>query len=132
MTRIFEDAYYTADTHPQDARVEVTRSSAPFAEMQSLLQAADQLIHAIDEAKASGYTLLLDSRAAPVAPEGKYRDAFFMVTRNLTARFHRVAVILKSAETIENAKKKARAEVDFFCSLEEAREHLNKFAHETK
>lgn len=124
MQTAFSDQFFTVVIHDDAKRIEVVRSDMPFKEMPDLLKTVDSLIHAIEDGGARTYALLIDSRLAPAAKEGKHKDIFFMVARNLTARFARVAVVLQDSNSIESAKKNAREEVEFFCSLEDARAHL--------
>jgi hypothetical protein len=84
----------------------------------------ESILEAVKRAQANDFALVIDSRAAPAAKEGKYKDAFFTLARMQTSRFSPVAVVLTSQGAIDRVKPDARPEVRFFTELSGAREFV--------
>jgi hypothetical protein len=126
LAEILKNEFYTVMVSGSDRRVELARSAVPFESRTQLLTTAEAIFAAVKKAGANDFALVIDSRLAPAAQEGKYKDAFFTMARMLTSRFSPVAVVLTSEEAIARTKPNARPEVTFFTDMAQARNAVSK------
>jgi hypothetical protein len=126
MQRIFENEYYVADVDHENLRIEMIRSSEPFADVSAVLRTLDHFMAAVKAAGADKYGLLLDSTLAPHARGSGYQKAFARLADFLNERFERIAVVVSSREAaLEELSTAPRSHVDFFTNRPAARNALS-------
>jgi hypothetical protein len=126
MQRTFENEYYVVDVDHDARIIEMVRSQEPFRDMPAVLRTLEKFMESIQEAGATRYSLLVDSRSAPYARGGRYKKAFSMLADFLNARFSRIAVVLSNEESaLDEAESGSRSHVDFFTSPDAARKALS-------
>jgi hypothetical protein len=98
--------HFQVDVDGSAGLVRATRTAQPFASVDEMQRAHKELLRAV--APFGEYGLLLDVRLGPARSDPEYEQGLASLRRQITERFPRVAILVKSAVGGLQARRLAR------------------------
>jgi hypothetical protein len=98
--------HFHVDVDAGASLVRATRTAQPFASVDEMQRAHKELLRAV--APFGEYSLLLDVRLGPARNDPEYEQGLASLRRQITARFRRVGILVKSAVGGLHARRLAR------------------------
>lgn len=108
MEQLLRGRHFHVDVDAETRLVRATRTALPFASVDEMQRAHKELLRAV--ARLADHALLLDVRLAPARSDPEYETGLASLRRQITERFPRVAVLVKSAVGGLHARRLARAD----------------------
>jgi hypothetical protein len=100
--------HFHVDVDAGASLVRATRTPQPFASVDEMQRAHKELLRAV--APFDDYCLLLDVRLGPARHDPEYEAGLASLRRQITERFQRVAILVRSAVGGLHARRLARTD----------------------
>lgn len=108
MKPVLRGRHFHVDVDADARLVRATRTALPFAAVDEMQRAHKELLRAV--APFSDHGLLLDVRLGPARSDPEYETGLASLRRQITERFPRVAILVRSAAGGLQARRLARAD----------------------
>ncbi len=108
MEQLLRGRHFHVDLDAGARLVRATRTAQPFATLDEMQRAHKELLRLV--APFADHALLLDVRLAPARHDPEYETGLASLRRQITERFPRVAILVKSAVGGLHARRLARAD----------------------
>lgn len=124
MAELLRTRHFLVESIPGSPRIEVTRTSEPFATVDEMRLAFSEVTMVLDREGRQHSTLLVDTRAAPPRNDAAFEAAFDPVRVALLSGFPKIAVLVRTTAGKLQAERHAKRDgfrLSVFTDIAEAR-----------